>query len=472
MCDPLFLTTDNTTIVLDSGVTMTARAGYGASDILLRIDAASNIVIHGNFATFNMPKAEYTSGESRHCIRIFDCHNLSIYDLHANDSGGDGFAIGGATDETCSDILLSNCSANNNRRLGASITNVLTCNVLGGKYSNSIGADPQAGIDIEPNVDVLDGYEIQNVNIIGVRTEGNEGAGISVVIPDTETKFVSVNIDKHTSFNDGQNGGFLVALGGVGLSAGEKIGGSINYTNAAILSAQTAAILIQDNSDKSPYVNIENVRIVDIASNIALSDTSATFRVGVHVFSSPGADGVSQGNIRMSNVDVFDSRGTPRTIVPVWINNGASPAQPNKDLLLENITGNAFTTDTKIEFNAATTNDNVIVRYATEEIITKSASISLLTGDHIGTTLQSAGTAVTYNLPLASDALGSEYSFYVDTTGIFVSIGLLGTDVIEGATIIANAGLRSSTLGSRITVKAFAADTWRTVSISGTWVAF
>ncbi len=467
--DELFLSSD-TKLIFSPGCFVVARPGYGAVQCVFVALIKNNIIIEGNNATVMMQKAEYTTGESRHCFRIYGSTNIYISSIIAKDSGGDGFSVGGAANETCRNISLVDCVGDNNRRQGLSITNVIGCRVIGGEYKNTTGINPQFGIDIEPNE--LAGYEIQGVEIVGVRTEGNTGGGISLALPQTDSKHVSIDITGHSSYNDGQNGGLLAVFGGLGLASNEKMTGSITYSNSNILSPQTSGIVIQNWTNKSPKLKITNVEIVDVASNISLSDTSPTFRCGIYNYASPGADGSHQGEFDIENVNVYDSRVTVRTAIPIWFDNQASPAQPCRNVSIKNLTGNAWVDPslTPIFSNAALTNQDVLVKYNKTYYVSEPSSISLLTAKHIGSTIENP-SALTYNLPLAANAIGSVYSFYV-ATATFLSVGLLGTDIIEGYAVTANAGIRSNTLGSTVTVESVAANTWRVTNIDGVWAAY
>src|SRR6185437_10542285 len=84
----------NTTLVLAAGVVVQARRGFSANQRLLNIVNVKNVHVQGNGAVFRMRKAEYTSGEYRHCLNIEGASDVSVSSISCNDSGGDGVYIG------------------------------------------------------------------------------------------------------------------------------------------------------------------------------------------------------------------------------------------------------------------------------------------------------------------------------------------------------------------------------------------
>ena len=109
----------NSYLLVDATVTVTANSGYNTTDHLLNVHA-QNVTIVGSGATtsvFHMRKAEYTSGEWRHCLDIENASNVTVSGISCNDSGGDGLYVGHSTNVTVEDSKFDN-----NRRQGSSIT--------------------------------------------------------------------------------------------------------------------------------------------------------------------------------------------------------------------------------------------------------------------------------------------------------------------------------------------------------------
>ena len=162
-------------VFVDAGVTVTAKSGYSGGETMLNIHS-TNVTITGagaSVSVFHMRKAEYTSGESRHCLVIQGASNVTVSGISCNDSGGDGLYVRASTNVTVQDSIF-----NNNRRQGSSITGQVNhIHYYRDHFTNTNGTAPQAGIDIEPN-DV--GDFVLDVKIQDCYTDGNWGDGIMV----------------------------------------------------------------------------------------------------------------------------------------------------------------------------------------------------------------------------------------------------------------------------------------------------
>ena len=86
----------------------------------------------------------YISAGSRHLFT--DCVSLNATQEGFQAAGNTGWAGGLATM-----VSFINCRADNCYRNGLSLTGTDRAVIIGGQYNSSNGADPQAGIDIEPN---------------------------------------------------------------------------------------------------------------------------------------------------------------------------------------------------------------------------------------------------------------------------------------------------------------------------------
>lgn len=187
---------DNSNVFVDAGVTVTANSGYGDGVTMLNIHS-SNVKIAGAGAAvsvFHMRKAEYTSGEWRHCLNIVNAGNVTISGISCNDSGGDGLYLSYSTN-----VTIEDCIFNNNRRQGSSIIGgVNHVYYLRDHFTNTNGTAPQSGIDIEPNkpADFL-----LDVNIDDSYTDSNAGDGlmVSTWLMNSTSQPISVTVLRHHS---------------------------------------------------------------------------------------------------------------------------------------------------------------------------------------------------------------------------------------------------------------------------------
>jgi hypothetical protein len=201
---PIFLP-KNSYLVVDANVTVTANSGYGTSDHLLNVNA-QNVTIVGAGATtsvFRMRKAEYTSGESRHCLVIQNASNVTVSGISCNDSGGDGAYVRASTNVTIEDSIF-----NNNRRQGSSITGQVNhIYYLRDHFTNTNGTAPQGGIDIEPNAP---GDFLLDINIDDCYTDANAGDGlmVSTWLMDSTSQPIGIKVLRHHSSGNQRYGYF------------------------------------------------------------------------------------------------------------------------------------------------------------------------------------------------------------------------------------------------------------------------
>lgn len=225
---------DNSSVFVDAGVIVTANSGYGDGVKMLNI-GSSNVTIRGAGAAvsvFHMRKAEYTSGEWRHCMDIEGASNVTISGISCNDSGGDGLYLANSTN-----VTIEDCIFNNNRRQGSSITGrVNHIFYLRDHFTNTNGTAPQSGIDIEPNDP---GGFLLDVNIDDCYTDGNAGDGlmISPWLMNATSTPISITVLRHHSTGNARYG-YVGINGDVGRPSPLS---STDSTNAP------GQILIQDS---------------------------------------------------------------------------------------------------------------------------------------------------------------------------------------------------------------------------------
>ena len=196
---------NNSYLIVDANVTVTATSGYGTGSRMLNVNA-QNVTIIGAGATtsiFHMRKAEYTSGESRHCLDIENASNVTVSGISCNDSGGDGAYVRASTNITIEDSIF-----NNNRRQGSSITGQVNhIYYLRDHFTNTNGTAPQSGIDIEPNAP---GDYLLDINISDCYTDANAGDGlmISTWLMDPTSQPIGVTVLRNHSTGNQRYGYF------------------------------------------------------------------------------------------------------------------------------------------------------------------------------------------------------------------------------------------------------------------------
>jgi Pectate lyase superfamily protein len=168
----------NTILILEPGVTLRDSGELSEIECLINI-RGENVRIIGQGARVIADRSDYTTGEFRHGVLIFGARNVDIAGLESSGHGGDGFYIGGRA-KPSTDISITGCSADNNRRQGLSIVSGVKVFVADCELSNTRGTAPEAGIDLEPNGPQ---DSLQDVVIVRPQTQRNAGGGIIVFLP-------------------------------------------------------------------------------------------------------------------------------------------------------------------------------------------------------------------------------------------------------------------------------------------------
>lgn len=165
---------------------------------ILRIQSASNVNVIGGTVLGErnqhlapaVKESQYGYG-----VSIVSSQHVVIEGVTARDLWGDGFYVGGGTPTTPSiDVKFCSVIADNVRRNGISITSVNEAVVQDSIFQNTNGANPQAGIDLEPNA----GETVQNVQVVRSQFLDNAHAGIEFYGNAINSKILNVTIDHNT----------------------------------------------------------------------------------------------------------------------------------------------------------------------------------------------------------------------------------------------------------------------------------
>jgi hypothetical protein len=297
----------NTTIVFDPGVTVQARPGLGTNDKLLNLYGVSNVHIQGNNTVFLMRKAEYTSGESRHCLDIEGSSNISVASISCNGSGGDGLYIGAGAAGYSSNISVADSTFSDNRRQGMSIISAANVTISHCNFSGTQGTAPSDGIDIEPNAPE---NRLQNIVIEDSTTTGNAGNGIAFDPRNLNVSSTPVSIQilrNASSKNAGsgyyvtnQNSGSNGATGAITILDSSS---SLDGEYGAVASYYDAA---------GPTVTFQNLDITDPNQSKTNYDNSA-----ISIKRGGGGEGLL-GNVYFINPSVTSTTGTVAHTFSFW----------------------------------------------------------------------------------------------------------------------------------------------------------
>ncbi|MCK9412543.1 MAG: right-handed parallel beta-helix repeat-containing protein [Prolixibacteraceae bacterium] len=141
-----------------------------------------------------------------HGFTILGTDNIMVKDLTVKNCWGDGIYVGKGTVMT-KNVTIDNVISDNNRRQGMSVVMVDGMVVKNSVFKNTNGTDPQAGIDLEPNL----GNTVNNVKILNCQVIDNAHAGIVLWVSSgfTNTYVTNVTIDGCTVDRNMQSAGIV-----------------------------------------------------------------------------------------------------------------------------------------------------------------------------------------------------------------------------------------------------------------------
>jgi len=435
----------NVTLIIETGAVLQAINNiFGVNDRFLNIDGVSNICIEGNHAVIRMNN-EYASGEQRHNVFMVDAHNVVIRDLHADDSGGDGFYIGrNAAGTHCTNITIENCYADGNRRQGLSWVSGTGINIIGGLYSATSGTSPQYGIDIEPN----DSDDEIRGSLIGVTTSNNNGGGFLIAMKNlvnTANKNIQLSIIGCKSYSDNASNstiGASLRFAGDGAAWSNTLSGSIIVRDFQSFDCKGSGIIINDwDYLKGARIDIDGVRVVNPnADGVA---TQPYDQCGVAVYTGGLVSGV--GNFSIRNMEISGAN----------LYTGAYMADTNgpiRSFTLHDVINKAASTSSGfIQYvSAAGPNVDSAITYSKEQIVSLSGTANL--SNYPGQTIEITAGGV-YTLPAAADAIGQKFILRLMVTAT-VEISPSGVDNILGWSVTAGGRLVMNRAGDLVILKA------------------
>lgn len=425
---------------------------------LIRIKNAKNVTITGNGAVIRMNKAAYTSGEQAHIFDIGGSENVTIDNLSANDSGGDGFYVGAyeATLPYSKNIVLRNCTANNNRRQGLSVISVDGLLVEGCRFTNTKGTSPQSGVDIEPNSAV---ELLKNIKFIDCLAEGNTGRGFLVTLLRPTAASERVDIVFQNCRTKGNSFGYSVNYGGDGIKG---VQGEVKLIDCTADSDQYAGF--SDLSCSADSVRRTYVRCKAINCNtVNMPDDAYGYGSSFIVTTVPQQVRLSIGNVVFIDCESIDSRTAG------LIRRGFS-LKRNKTEIVRNI---AFT---NCRVSGGTDHALYYVDPVTEQLQTESRLLPVVaypvsgavSTSHTGHKITNKGAAGGTVLTLPVAKAGYTYTFLIEASNELAvqpaSGGAIRNPYGSGSEV------KAGTVGSSIELLGRADGTWEVTNAVGPWL--
>jgi len=257
----------NQEIVFAAGVTVRAKPGefkaprsylFNAVNIAnLTLRGESGAVLKMNKADYLNPKL-YPRSEWRHLLNLESCENVTIKDLTLQSSGGDGIYLGRDFSyrglNRCRNVIIDNVICADNNRQGLSIISVEKLLIRNSKFITTRGANPQAGIDFEPNRadEVLIDCVLENCDFAA-----NAGNGVDIYLPNLTSASLPVSISfRRCRFVD--DGQFGVGITTFNPKTGAHSIGNIEFSDCLWAGKGKTLINISGQPKNGMHLNFKN----------------------------------------------------------------------------------------------------------------------------------------------------------------------------------------------------------------------
>jgi len=173
----------NISLRLDDGAIFQTITNDAIAYSLIQIANKTNVNISGGVLIGDRTTHTGTGGEWGFGISILSSSHVTIEDVVTRDFWGDGIYVGqltGKDNPPAKDIVLRGCVADNNRRQGLSLISVSGAVIDDCTFRNTHGTAPEAGVDLEPNLNnTVENVLIKNClfdkNTQGVQLAGGAG---------------------------------------------------------------------------------------------------------------------------------------------------------------------------------------------------------------------------------------------------------------------------------------------------------
>lgn len=191
----------NQKITMENGAVLRcAPSDSAAVYSVIKVLGVSDVLIQGGTIVGDRTTHIGSTGESGMGIYIANSSNVTVRNTETRDCWGDGIYVGGTgTTGVSANVLIDNVISDNNRRQGLTIAAAAVVRVRGGRFINTNGAAPAAGIDIEPNPGK---GAVTDVVVEGAQCSGNAGNGIAI----SQTICNNIKIIKNTCYGNGLSG--------------------------------------------------------------------------------------------------------------------------------------------------------------------------------------------------------------------------------------------------------------------------
>lgn len=224
-------------VVLDNGATILHKTTTVHRYTMLRFEDCDGVEIVGGVIEGDRQSHQaVTSGYGSKGIHIVDCANIYIHDMEVRQIFGDCIGVTGGT-KLCENVLIEGCTLHDSYRNGVVVGGVRHGTVRNCHIYDIIGADPQAGIDLEAERGVAN----ENILIEGCRIHDCGKSTIAFSANGSGTRVRDCHLDGDSLCTNTHTGIEIV---------GTTITGTANFRNDVVMRGCTVtAVSCYDDAD-------------------------------------------------------------------------------------------------------------------------------------------------------------------------------------------------------------------------------
>lgn len=443
----------NKTITFENGAIFNIIPNNSEVYYAVKIQDVENVTINNITIVGERSGHVGTTGEWGHGISIMGSRNVTINGAKIRDCWGDGFYIGKSNLSSYSqNIIIRNPICDNNRRQGISVVSCHDLWIYDPICINTNGAEPHAGIDLEPNTPDA---ELKNIHIINPYTKDNVGAGI-LVAPfylSGSNKEISIYIENH--IDHGSRFGFHL---------GEIVGdmtGIITLKNPVYSFNKRSGIFSDGYDYRSARVDIINPTIYEPNQEAVGSSSyyDSAFFVGRL---KTGAEQV--GNIHIYN-PIIKSTNSKGITKHVFAFDSFIAGTGNRKMSLIDPKVEVANVELPYWFNV----DELNLTDNFGSMAKKLTTGLTLYNNAYASTFNNFGATAQVNINLSSAAkIGTHYVFRVMANQNLSIIVPSGQYLIPNQTA-AGKGVYSNTIGATLEIEKVSDTQWAVTRQVGTW---
>lgn len=282
------------------------------------------VVINDGLFVGDLDTHTGTTGEAGYGVLLRSCDSISINRCRMSKFWGDGLLLGSDTISTNTNIRITHCVFDDNRRQGSSVgggVGVVYDTCTFSNTGKTQATAPAAGIDIEPdNNKVAD----LDVKVINCRFINNQGGGIHVILsgcltaPTLRPGVCEVNVKfiGCTSFQDGSYNTTVsrgsIRVGGAAIAPiSNRLFGGVDFTSCTVSRASTSAVRMTNPISAYPPIRFNSLVVTDVYSGVPDGTQMPTsnivyFDIFPEFTDSPN---MNIGDIDFNGLTYKDSRG-------------------------------------------------------------------------------------------------------------------------------------------------------------------